>query len=49
MRPWVTKFSGVLYDRRWLPMVERIYDWHFRHEKYLRNEAPLARVGLLLS
>jgi putative glycosyl hydrolase-like family 6 (GHL6) protein len=48
-RPWVTKFSGVLYDRRWLPAVERIYDWHYRHEKYLRNEAPLARVALLYS
>jgi hypothetical protein len=49
MRPWVTKFSGVLYDRRWLPSVERIYDWHFRHERYLRNEAPIARVALLFS
>ena len=49
MRPWVTKFSGVLYDRRWLPMVERIYDWHYRHERYLRNEVPLARVALLHS
>ncbi|MBK5297785.1 MAG: hypothetical protein JJE40_11555 [Vicinamibacteria bacterium] len=49
MRPWVTKFSGVLYDRRWLPVVERIYDWHFRHERYLRNEAPIARVALLFS
>ena len=49
MRPWVTKFSGVLYDRRWLPMVERIYDWHHRHERYLRNEVPLARVALLHS
>ena len=49
MRPWVTKFSGVLYDRRWLPAVERIYDWHFDHERYLRNEAPLARVALLHS
>jgi hypothetical protein len=49
MRPWVTKFSGVLYDHRWLPAVERIYDWHFRHERYLRNEAPLARVALLYS
>jgi hypothetical protein len=48
-RPWVTKFSGVLYDRRWLPIVERIYDWHYRNEKYLRNEAPLARVALLYS
>jgi hypothetical protein len=49
MRPWVTKFSGVLYDRRWLPIVERIYDWHYRHERYLRNQAPLARVALLHS
>jgi hypothetical protein len=49
MRPWVTKFSGVLYDRRWMPMVERIYQWHFTHERYLRNESPLARVALLLS
>jgi hypothetical protein len=49
MRPWVTKFSGVLYDRRWLPIVERIYDWHYRHERYLRNERPLARIALLHS
>ena len=49
MRPWVTKFSGVLYDRRWLPVVEGIYDWHYRHERYLRNEAPVARIGLLFS
>ena len=49
MRPWFTKFSGTLYDQRWLPVVERIYDWHARHERYLRNEAPLARVALLLS
>ncbi len=49
MRPWVTKFSGVLYDRRWLPVVERVYQWHFAHERYLRNEAALARVALLHS
>lgn len=49
MRPWVTKFSGVLYDRRWLATVERIYDWHYRHESYLRNARPLARVAMLHS
>jgi len=49
MRPWVTKFSGVLYDRRWLPMVERIYAWHAANERYLRNEWPLARVAVLQS
>ncbi len=49
MRPWFTKFSGTLYDRRWLPIVERIYQWHAAHERYLRNEWPLARVALLQS
>lgn len=49
MRPWVTKFSGVLHDPRWMPTVERIYAWHFQHERYLRNETPLARVALLQS
>ena len=28
MRPWFTKFSGTLYDRRWLKVVEEIYGWH---------------------
>jgi hypothetical protein len=49
MRPWFAKFAGVLRDRRWLPVVERIYDWHHRHERYLRNTTSLARVALLLS
>jgi Hypothetical glycosyl hydrolase 6 len=49
MRPWFTKFSGVLYDRRWLPIVERIYGWHHRHERYLRNTASLARVAMVTS
>jgi hypothetical protein len=49
MRPWFTKFSGVLYDRRWLPTVERIYSWHHRHERYLRNVESLARVAMLVS
>jgi len=49
MRPWVTKFSGVLYDRRWLAPVQRVYQWHFDHERYLRNEASLARVAVLYS
>ncbi len=49
MRPWFTKFAGVLHDRRWLSPVEEIYDWCHRAERYLRNERPLARVGLVYS
>ncbi|HKJ78060.1 MAG TPA: alpha-amylase family protein, partial [Prolixibacteraceae bacterium] len=49
MRPWFTKFSGVIYDKRWLNVVDNIYQEHFRNEKYLRNVAPLARVGMVFS
>ena len=49
MRPWFTKFSGVLYDKRWLNTVDKIYQQHFQNEKYLRNTAPLARVGMVFS
>ncbi|NWG13498.1 MAG: beta-galactosidase trimerization domain-containing protein [Acidobacteria bacterium] len=49
MRPWFTKFSGVLYDRRWLKVVEDLYGWLNRNEAYLRNEESLARVALVYS
>ncbi len=49
MRPWFTKFSGVLYDKRWLETVDKIYQEHYRNERYLRNTAPVARVGLVFS
>jgi hypothetical protein len=49
MRPWFTKFAGTLRDRRWLPVVEKVYDWHFRNERYLRNEENLARVAMVYS
>jgi hypothetical protein len=49
LRPWFTKFSGTLHDQRWLDRVARLYDWHHRVEKYLRNERPLARVAIVYS
>ena len=49
LRPWFTKFSGVLHDRRWLKPVEQIYQRLARWEEYLRNERSLARVGMLYS
>ena len=49
LRPWFTKFSGVLHDRRWLNVVEDLYRWHHRVEGYLRNETPLAQVALVYS
>jgi hypothetical protein len=49
LRPWFTKFSGTLHDKRWLPVIEDLYGWHYRNERYLRNEEPLARVAIVYS
>lgn len=49
LRPWFTKFGGVLHDERWLKPVEDIYCRLAGWEKYLRNERPLARVALVYS
>lgn len=49
LRPWFTKFDCKIIDRRWLPVVEGIYKWHAANAVYLRNERPLARVGLVYS
>jgi hypothetical protein len=49
LRPWFTKFSGVLHDERWLGVVEEIYRRHARWDKYLRDVSPLARVAMVYS
>jgi len=49
MRPWYSKFAGTLHDERWLKPVEELYLWCHAAERYLRNERPLARVGLVYS
>jgi hypothetical protein len=49
LRPWFTKFNAKPIDRRWLAVVEDIYTWHYRNEKYLRNERSLARVAMVYS
>ena len=49
MRPWFSKFSGTLHDERWLKPVEDVYRRLAGWERYLRNERPLARVGLVYS
>lgn len=49
LRPWFTKFSGVLHDRRWLKPVEALYRRYAAWEPYLRNDEPITRVGLVYS
>ena len=49
LRPWFTKFGGVIYDPRWLKPVADMYTMYSQWEPYLRNEAPVARVALVYS
>lgn len=49
MRLWFVKFGGVIYDERWLPVVQDIYEFAAKHEKYLRNKAPIADIGVVYS
>ena len=49
LRPWFAKFAGSINDPRWLKPVEELYTWCHGAERYLRNERPLARVGLVYS
>jgi len=49
LRPWFTKFSGVLHDERWIKPVAELYRRYANWEKYLRNERPLARVAIVYS
>ena len=49
MRPWCSKFSGTLHDKRWLATVEDIFVWTQKNQNYLTHQRPLARVGLVYS
>ena len=49
MKPCFVKFGGNIFDKRWMPAVEKMYQRYYKNEKYLRNIAPLARVGLVYS
>jgi hypothetical protein len=49
LRPWFTKFNAKVIDRRWPPVVEEIYQWHYANQAYLRNQKNFARVGMVYS
>ncbi|OJU13505.1 MAG: hypothetical protein BGN86_05130 [Caulobacterales bacterium 68-7] len=48
-RPWVTKFKAETFDTRWMPTVEKVYNWHWKNERYFRNTENLARVAIVQS
>ena len=48
-RPTFTKFNAKPFDKRWFPVVEEVFNWHYANQEYLRNESSLARVALVYS
>ena len=49
LRPWVNHVSGTVHDKRELKVIEDLYQWHYRCDRYMRNEEPLARVAMVYS
>ncbi len=49
MKPCFVKFGAVIRDKRWMNSVEKMYQVYSKHEKYLRNIAPMARVAMVYS
>ena len=49
MRPCFVKFGATIYDKRWMDAVANLYEGYYKNEKYLRNTASLARVGVVYS
>lgn len=43
------KTGGRVRDRRWMDFTAELFQWHNRNERWLRNVAPLAQVGLVYS
>jgi hypothetical protein len=48
-RPTFTKFNAKPFDKRWFPVVEQVFNWHYANQQYLRNEKSLARVAMVYS
>lgn len=49
MKPCFVKFGGYIYDKRWMDAVAGMYQKYYGAEKYLRNTASMARVGMVYS
>jgi len=49
MKPCFVKFGGQIDDKRWMNAVEKMYQSYYKSESYLRNTAPMARIGVVYS
>jgi len=48
-RPWLCKFNAKPFDKRWMPVVADVYQWHAANQRYLVGGENLARVAIVVS
>jgi hypothetical protein len=48
-RPWLCKFNAKPFDKRWMPVVADVYQWHATNQRYLTPGTNLARVAIVAS
>ena len=49
MKPCFVKFGANIFDKRWMNAVADMYQRYYNSERYLRNIAPMARIGMVFS
>ena len=49
MKPCFVKFGGNIFDKRWMDTVAKMYQNYYNSERYLRNVASMARIGMVFS
>ena len=49
MKPCFVKFGANIFDKRWMDAVAVMYQNYHQSERYLRNIASMARIGMVFS
>ncbi|PKQ45372.1 alpha-amylase family protein [Confluentibacter flavum] len=49
MIPWWVYLGSEVYDRRWMEIGRKYYQWLAKHEKHYFNKRSLARIGVVFS
>lgn len=49
MIPWWVYLGGEVYDKRWMEIGRKYYQWLAKHEKHYFNKRSLSRIAVVFS
>jgi len=49
MIPWWVYLGGEVYDKRWMEIGRKYYQWLAKHEKHFFNKRSMSRLGVVFS